>query len=121
MPVNEPRLFMAAISAALCLAGPIDASAYEGAADCEAYARNAAADEGRVLGGAARGAAKGAVLGGIFGDSSRKARRGAKIGAIGGGLRRAAEKDRARERAFDECMRAMRARQDKAAEEKSDD
>lgn len=109
------------IVTALLFTQGVLADEYSGAADCEAYARNAANDRGRVLGGAARGAIKGAALGAIFGDTSRSARRGAKIGAIAGGLRRARERDRARERAFDRCMRDKREREDNERQEKSDE
>ena len=93
---------------ALLITQDVLADEYSGAADCEAYARNAERDQGRVLGGAARGAARGAVLGRIIGGDRRSRRRGAKLGAIAGGARRARAKNRAYDEAYNRCMRDLR-------------
>lgn len=94
---------------------------YSGAADCEAYARNAERNQGRVMGGAVRGAVRGAALGRIIGEDRRSRRRGAKLGAIAGGARRARAKKGAYDDAYNRCMRDLREQRKHENEENNHD
>jgi len=80
------------------------ADRFSGAADCEAYARNAERHQSSVVGGAANSAVKGAILGRILGGDSKSRRRGAKLGAISGGIKAAKKKKKAYDRAYRDCM-----------------
>ena len=73
--------------AALSITQNAAADQYSGAADCEAYARNAERQQGSIVGNAAGSAV-----------------RGAKLGAISGGLRAAANKRKAYDHAYNRCM-----------------
>ena len=80
------------------------ADKYSGAADCEAYARDAERRQGSIVGGAANTAVKGAILGRILGGNSSSRRRGAKLGALSGGIKKVKKKKKAYNRAYRECM-----------------
>ena len=90
--------------AALSITHNAGADQYSGAADCEAYARNAERQQGSIVGNAAGSAVRGAIFGRIVGGNSKSRRRGAKLGAISGGLRAAARKREAYDRAYNRCM-----------------
>lgn len=73
--------------------------------DCDAYARNFAERySGGILGGAAKGAVGGAIFGAIIGDKSKTTKRGAALGGIVGGSKRAIDRSRVRQQAYDDCM-----------------
>lgn len=107
---------MAICGIALLFGQSVAADEYRNAADCEAYARKIEREQGRVLGGAARGSFRGALVGGILGQDKEARQRGAKLGAIAGGARRAGEKDRAYDQAYERCMTEMRYNEDKTKE-----
>jgi len=73
-------------------------------ADCDAYARNETKrSTDSLLGGAVRGGVGGALFGAIVGNS-KSAGRGAALGAVVGGVKRAVNKNKAHQRAYDDCM-----------------
>ena len=73
-------------------------------ADCDAYARNVASRSQGVVGGAISGGVGGAVFGAIVGEGGKGAKRGAALGALLGGISQGARRDKARRRAYDDCM-----------------
>ena len=83
---------------------PVQIANAQSPGDCDAYARNETKrSTGSVLGGAVRSGAGGALFGAIVGNK-KSAKKGAALGAVVGGIKRAVGKNKAHQRAYDDCM-----------------